>query len=145
MFKYHHLHTSYSNIMLKNAMSQGPRITECKAGNIPIDIWDLSKVPPKATYINLNLLPLRFFPNVAPSYRDDKIVIYSLRKSLTFNSLAPGIFERNFNENWRYHFTRANNFCLLELIWVALGHRDELQKVEKFPIRWSLLTGFIVA
>ena len=82
--------------MLKNAISQGPRITECETGNIPIDIWDLSKVPPKTTYINLNLLPLRFFPNVAPSYRDDKIVIYSLlRKSLTFNSLAPGIFERN--------------------------------------------------
>ena len=29
-------------------------------------------------------------------------------------------------------------FCLLELIYVTLGHLDELQKVEKYPIRWSL-------
>ena len=28
-----------------------------------------------------------------------------------------------FNEDWRYQFTRANNFCLLEL---------------KYPVRWSL-------
>ena len=43
-----------------------------------------------------------------------------------------------FNEDWRYQFTRANNFCLLELIWVAKGHLDELQKAEKYPIKWSL-------
>ena len=27
---------------------------------------------------------------------------------------------------------------LLELFYVALGHLDELQKAEKYPIRWSL-------
>ena len=27
---------------------------------------------------------------------------------------------------------------------MALGHLDELQKAEKYPIRWSLLTGFTV-
>ena len=42
-----------------------------------------------------------------------------------------------FNEDWRYQFTRANNVCLLELIWVALGHLDELQEAEKYTIRWS--------
>ena len=47
-----------------------------------------------------------------------------------------------FNEDWRYQFTLANNFCLLELILVALGHLDELQKAEKYPIGWSLETGF---
>ena len=49
-----------------------------------------------------------------------------------------------FNEDWSYQFTLANNFCLLELIWVALGHLDELQKAEKYPIRWSLQAGFTV-
>ena len=49
-----------------------------------------------------------------------------------------------FNEDWRYQFTLANDFCLLELIWVALGHLDELQKAKKYPIRWSLYTGFTV-
>ena len=48
------------------------------------------------------------------------------------------------NEDWRHQFTLANNFCLLELIWVALGHLDELQKAERYPIRWSLYTGFTV-
>ena len=43
-----------------------------------------------------------------------------------------------FNEDWRYQFTLANNIRLLELIQVAKGHLDELQKAEKFPIRWSL-------
>ena len=43
-----------------------------------------------------------------------------------------------FNEDWRYQFTLANNVCLLELIKVALGHLDELQKAEKYPIMWSL-------
>ena len=43
-----------------------------------------------------------------------------------------------FNDDWRYQFTRVNNFCLLELIQVALGHLDELQKAEKYPIKWSL-------
>ena len=43
-----------------------------------------------------------------------------------------------FNEDWKYEFTLANNSCLLELIQVALGHLDELQKAEKYPIRWSL-------
>ena len=43
-----------------------------------------------------------------------------------------------FNEDWRYQFTPADNFCLLELIYVVLGHLDELQKAEKYPIRWSL-------
>ena len=43
-----------------------------------------------------------------------------------------------FNEDWVYQFTRANDFCLLELIYVALGHLDEHQKAEKYPIRWSL-------
>ena len=37
-----------------------------------------------------------------------------------------------------YQFIFANYFCLLELIKVALGHLDELQKAEKYPIRWSL-------
>ena len=43
-----------------------------------------------------------------------------------------------FYEDWKYQFTRVNNFCLLELISVALGHLDELQKAEKYPIKWSL-------
>ena len=43
-----------------------------------------------------------------------------------------------FNKDWRYQFTPANSFCLLELIWVAKGHLDELQKAEKYLIRWSL-------
>ena len=38
-----------------------------------------------------------------------------------------------FNEDWRYQFTLANNFYLLELISVALGHLDERQKAEKYP------------
>ena len=33
---------------------------------------------------------------------------------------------------------QANNICLLELIQVAFGHLDELQKPEKYLIRWSL-------
>ena len=36
-----------------------------------------------------------------------------------------------FNEDWRYQFTLANNRCLVELILVAKGHLDELQKAEK--------------
>ena len=43
-----------------------------------------------------------------------------------------------FNDDWRYQFTRVNNFCLLELIKVALGHLDEIKKAEKYPIKWSL-------
>ena len=43
-----------------------------------------------------------------------------------------------FNDDWMYQFIRVNNFCLLELISVALGYLDELQKAEKYPIRWSL-------
>ena len=43
-----------------------------------------------------------------------------------------------FNEDWRNQFTLANNVCLLELIYVAKGHLGELQKAEKYPIRWSL-------
>ena len=43
-----------------------------------------------------------------------------------------------FNEDWMYQFTLANNFCLLGLIYVAKGHLDELQKADKYPIRWSL-------
>ena len=43
-----------------------------------------------------------------------------------------------FNDDWRYQFTVANYFCLMELIYVALGHLDELQKAEKYPISWSL-------
>ena len=42
------------------------------------------------------------------------------------------------NEDWNYQFTLANNVCLLELFQVAPGHLDELQKAEKYPIRWSL-------
>ena len=42
------------------------------------------------------------------------------------------------NEDWSYQITLANNFCLQELILVALGHLDELQKADKYPIRWSL-------
>ena len=49
-----------------------------------------------------------------------------------------------FNEDWRYQFTLAKNVCLLELIYVAKGHLDELQKAEKYPIGWSLQTGFTV-
>ena len=43
-----------------------------------------------------------------------------------------------FNEDWRYKFTLANNICLLELIKVAIGHLDEIQMAEKYPIRRSL-------
>ena len=43
-----------------------------------------------------------------------------------------------FNEDWGNQFILANNICLLDLIQVALGHLDELQKAEKYPIRWSL-------
>ena len=43
-----------------------------------------------------------------------------------------------FNADWSYQFTLVNNSCLLELISVAKGHPDELQKAEKYPIRWSL-------
>ena len=42
-----------------------------------------------------------------------------------------------FNEDWRYQFTRANNFCFLELIYVAVGHLDKLQKAKKYPSKWS--------
>ena len=45
-----------------------------------------------------------------------------------------------FNEDWRYQFTLANYICLLK----AEGYLDELQKAEKYPIWWSLETGFIV-
>ena len=50
-----------------------------------------------------------------------------------------------FNEDWMYQFALAKNICFLEFIYVALGHQDELQKAEKYPIRWarSLYTGFI--
>ena len=37
-----------------------------------------------------------------------------------------------------YQITLANNFCLLELIYVDLRHLEEPQKAEKCPIRWSL-------
>ena len=43
-----------------------------------------------------------------------------------------------FNEDWIYQVTFANNFCLLELIYVTLGHLDDLQKADYDPIRWSL-------
>ena len=43
-----------------------------------------------------------------------------------------------FIDDWRYQYTRVNNLCLLELTQVAKGHLDELQKAEKYPIRWSL-------
>ena len=43
-----------------------------------------------------------------------------------------------FNKDRRYQFTVANNVCLMELIQLALGHLDELQKAEKYPIWWSL-------
>ena len=33
-----------------------------------------------------------------------------------------------FNEDCRYQFTPASNFCLLELFYVAFGHLDELQR-----------------
>ena len=46
--------------------------------------------------------------------------------------------EMCFNEYWRYQITLVKNVCLLELIYVALGHLDELQKAEKYPIMWSL-------
>ena len=39
-----------------------------------------------------------------------------------------------FNGDWRYQFTVANNFCLMELIYAALCHLDELQKAEKYPL-----------
>ena len=37
-----------------------------------------------------------------------------------------------FNEDWKYQFTLANNVCKGHL-----GHLDELQKAEKYHIRWS--------
>ena len=40
-----------------------------------------------------------------------------------------------FIEDWKYQFSLANNVFLLELIYVALSHLDELQKAEKYPIR----------
>ena len=43
-----------------------------------------------------------------------------------------------FNEDWQYQVTLDNNACFLELIYVTLGHLDELQKAEKYPIRQSL-------
>ena len=39
-----------------------------------------------------------------------------------------------FNQAWMCRFTLAKNFCLLELILVALGHLDELQKAENIPL-----------
>ena len=33
-----------------------------------------------------------------------------------------------FNEDWGNQFTLANDFFLLELIKVAIGHLDKLQK-----------------
>ena len=55
------------------------------------------------------------------------------------NNLSTVIYSvMRFNEDWKYQFTLANNVCLLEHIYVALGHLDELQKAEKYPIRWSL-------
>ena len=38
-----------------------------------------------------------------------------------------------FNEDWRYQYILANNVCHLELIYVALGHLDELQKAGQYP------------
>ena len=49
-----------------------------------------------------------------------------------------------FDEDWGYQFTHDNNIYLPELIQVVHGHLDELHKAEKYPIRWSLLTGFTV-
>ena len=43
-----------------------------------------------------------------------------------------------FNEDWVYQLTLVNNLCLLELISVAPGHQNVLQKAEKYLIRWSL-------
>ena len=37
-----------------------------------------------------------------------------------------------FKQDWRYQLTLVNDFCLLGLIYVALGHLDELQKAEKY-------------
>ena len=45
---------------------QFPSLTKINIGNVPLDIWDLSKMPPRVTYINVNLLPLGYFPNFAP-------------------------------------------------------------------------------
>ena len=77
-----------------------------------------------------------------------KIVQWNLSVTTTsIKELLPVIYSvMCFNENWRYQFTLANSFCLLELIYVAKGHLDELQKADKYPVsvRWSLLTGFTV-
>ena len=43
-----------------------------------------------------------------------------------------------FNKDWRYQLTLAKNVCLMELILVAPGHLDELQKAENYPVRWAL-------
>ena len=73
-----------------------------------------------------------------------KIWIFTLNNASFKKNVGGIVFSRLiylvmcFNDDWRYRFTRANDFCLLELIWVALGHLDELQKAEKYPIRWSL-------
>ena len=45
---------------------QFPSLTKINIGNVPLDIWDLSKMPPRVTYINVNLLPLGYFPNFTP-------------------------------------------------------------------------------
>ena len=36
------------------------------------------------------------------------------------------------------HLLVFNNFCILELTKVALGHLDELPKAEMYPFAWSL-------
>ena len=79
-------------------------------------------------YNNTNLSII--FNTVKPVCNDH--LYYKIYSLPVINSVM------RFNEDWRYQFPLANNLCLLELIYVAKGHLDELQKAEKYPIRWSL-------
>ena len=60
----------------------------------------------------------------------------SLTTTSMINFNSCNLSSNVFNDDWRYIFTRVYNVCILDL--------DELQKAEKYPIRWSLKTGFTV-
>ena len=58
-----------------SGVNQFPALTKINIGNVPLDIWDLSKMPPRVTYINLNLLPLGYFTNFTP-YTPNITILY---------------------------------------------------------------------
>ena len=49
-----------------------------------------------------------------------------------------------FHEDWKFQFTLANNFCLLEFIWVAKGHLDELQQANKYRGRYIQVSLYYI-